>query len=141
MVAIYRSNDSTAVTGPFDKELISALPSKLEYICHNGAGYDNIDVPAATERNIQISSTPIAVDEATADSMFLLKLLALLTLLMLSSRPLPPPRRPPKNHNPLPQRPQRRLARQKLRPRPRPQEQSSRNSRNGRNWHSSCEKS
>ena len=67
MVGIYRSNDSTSVTGPFDKELIQVLPKSLKYITHNGAGYDNIDVPAATERKIEISSTPIAVDEATAD--------------------------------------------------------------------------
>ncbi|KAM3416556.1 putative 2-hydroxyacid dehydrogenase UNK4.10 [Cercospora zeina] len=77
VVAIYRSNDSTVVTGPFDKELISVLPSKLGWICHNGAGYDNIDVPAATERNIQISSTPMAVDEATADTALFLLLGAL----------------------------------------------------------------
>lgn len=69
VVVIYRSNDSTVVTGPFDKELIEALPKSLKYITHNGAGYDNIDVPAATDRNIEISSTPIAVDEATADGM------------------------------------------------------------------------
>ncbi|EMF13096.1 hydroxyisocaproate dehydrogenase [Sphaerulina musiva SO2202] len=73
VVVIYRSNDSTVVTGPFDKELIEALPKSLKYITHNGAGYDNIDVPAATDRNIEISSTPIAVDEATADvALFLL---------------------------------------------------------------------
>ncbi|KAI5362465.1 Putative D-isomer specific 2-hydroxyacid dehydrogenase, catalytic domain-containing protein [Septoria linicola] len=73
VIAIYRSNDSTIVTGPFDKELIQALPKSLKYITHNGAGYDNIDVPAATERSIEISSTPIAVDEATADvALFLL---------------------------------------------------------------------
>ncbi|KAK4956144.1 hypothetical protein LTR66_005166 [Elasticomyces elasticus] len=73
VVAIYRSNDSTSVTGPFDKELVQALPSSLRYICHNGAGYDNIDVPACSERGIEISSTPIAVNDATADiAMFLM---------------------------------------------------------------------
>ncbi len=66
--AIYRSNESTKVilvhestsiskadlslqvTGPFDKELISALPESIKYICHNGAGYDNIDVAACSRR-------------------------------------------------------------------------------------------
>ncbi|KAK4944673.1 hypothetical protein LTR66_003745 [Elasticomyces elasticus] len=73
VVAVYRSNDSTSVTGPFDKELVQALPSSLRYICHNGAGYDNIDVPACSERGIEISSTPIAVNDATADiAMFLM---------------------------------------------------------------------
>lgn len=68
VVAIYRSNESTGITGPFDKELVSFLPKSLKYITHNGAGYDNIDIPSCTERNIQVSSTPIAVNDATADS-------------------------------------------------------------------------
>lgn len=42
--ALYGSNDSTKYTGPFDAELLSALPKSLRYLCHNGAGYDNIDV-------------------------------------------------------------------------------------------------
>lgn len=68
VVAIYRSNDSTKVTGPFDKELVSSLPVNLRYICHNGAGYDNINVAACSERNIGVSSTPLAVNDSTADS-------------------------------------------------------------------------
>lgn len=67
ITGLYRSNNSTAVTGPFDSELISVLPSSLKFICHNGAGYDNIDVKAATEKGLKISSTPQAVDNATAD--------------------------------------------------------------------------
>ena len=67
VVALYRSNTSVAQTGPFDKELVSVLPKSLKYICHNGAGYDNIDVDACTQKHLSISSTPIAVDDATAD--------------------------------------------------------------------------
>ncbi|KAL4954254.1 D-isomer specific 2-hydroxyacid dehydrogenase [Aspergillus filifer] len=67
VVALYRSNASTKFTGPFDKELISLLPKSLKYICHNGAGYDNIDVPACSEKGISVSSTPVAVNNATAD--------------------------------------------------------------------------
>ena len=37
------------LTGPFDVELLSVLPKTLKYICHNGAGYDNIDIPACSE--------------------------------------------------------------------------------------------
>jgi glyoxylate reductase len=77
IVGIYRSNDSTSVTGPFNKELVQALPKSLKYIAHNGAGYDNIDVRACTERDIAVSSTPIAVDDATADTTILLLLGAL----------------------------------------------------------------
>ncbi|OAL71902.1 hydroxyisocaproate dehydrogenase [Trichophyton violaceum] len=73
VIAIYRSNVSTAITGPFDAELVKALPNSLAYICHNGAGYDNIDTTACSERGIRVSSTPIAVNNATADiTMFLM---------------------------------------------------------------------
>ncbi|PMD33450.1 hypothetical protein L207DRAFT_557950 [Hyaloscypha variabilis F] len=67
VVAIFRSNASTSITGRFDKELVSALPKSLKYICHNGAGYDNIDVDDCTKRGIKITSTPGAVNHATAD--------------------------------------------------------------------------
>ncbi|KAK3047442.1 hypothetical protein LTR09_011190 [Extremus antarcticus] len=77
VVGIYRSNESTSVTGPFDREMVQALPKNLRYIAHNGAGYDNIDVPACTERKIWISSTPIAVNDATADTAIFLMLGAL----------------------------------------------------------------
>lgn len=73
VVAIYRSNESTALTGPFNKELVQILPKCVKYICHNGAGYDNIEVGACSERGILVSSTPIAVNGATADiAIFLL---------------------------------------------------------------------
>ncbi|KAL2220789.1 putative NAD-dependent D-isomer specific 2-hydroxyacid dehydrogenase [Thermoascus aurantiacus ATCC 26904] len=67
VVAIYRSNASTKITGPFNAELISVLPKSLKYICHNGAGYDNIDVEACSQRGIAVSSTPVVVNHATAD--------------------------------------------------------------------------
>ncbi|KAK7513357.1 uncharacterized protein IWZ02DRAFT_461078 [Phyllosticta citriasiana] len=73
VVAIYRSNDSTKFTGPFDAELIQALPNSLKYICHNGAGYDNIDVGACSSKGISVANTPVAVNDATADiAIFLL---------------------------------------------------------------------
>ncbi|RAL16583.1 D-mandelate dehydrogenase-like dehydrogenase [Aspergillus homomorphus CBS 101889] len=67
VVAIYRSNSSTKFTGPFNAELLSVLPKSLKYICHNGAGYDNVDVKGCTEKGIAVSSTPVAVNNATAD--------------------------------------------------------------------------
>ncbi|KAJ6037660.1 hypothetical protein N7444_010365 [Penicillium canescens] len=67
VVALYRSNTSTKYTGPFNAEMVAVLPKSLKYICHNGAGYDNIDVAACSERNIAVSSTPVAVNDATAD--------------------------------------------------------------------------
>jgi glyoxylate reductase len=68
-----RAPSSHAVTGKFDKELIQAFPSSLKFICHNGAGYDSIDVAACTERGILVSNCPNVVDDATADTaMFLI---------------------------------------------------------------------
>ncbi|KAB8261078.1 D-isomer specific 2-hydroxyacid dehydrogenase [Aspergillus pseudonomiae] len=72
VAALYRTN-STLETGPFDKELVHALPSTLKFICLNGAGYDGMDMKACTERGIQISNTPKVVADATADvAMFLM---------------------------------------------------------------------
>lgn len=51
VVGLYRSNESAKlVTGPFDAELIDLLPSTLKFICHSGAGYDNLDVAACTRK-------------------------------------------------------------------------------------------
>ena len=77
IVGLYRSNQSTSETGPFDAEMITALPKSLKYICHNGAGYDNIDIQAVNDRQISVSSTPVAVDDATADVAIFLMLGAL----------------------------------------------------------------
>jgi glyoxylate reductase len=77
LFAMYRSNDSNKMTGNFDEELVYALPSTLKFICHNGAGYDNIDVAACTKRGIAVSSTPTAVNDATADIALFLMLGAL----------------------------------------------------------------
>ncbi|RJE25482.1 Dehydrogenase [Aspergillus sclerotialis] len=67
VVALYRSNTSNKYTGPFNEEILSVLPKSLKYICHNGAGYDNIDIAGCSRRGILVSSTPVAVNHATAD--------------------------------------------------------------------------
>ncbi|OWP06264.1 hypothetical protein B2J93_2502 [Marssonina coronariae] len=73
VVAAYRTFGSVVVTGLIDEELVAALPAKLKFICHNGAGYDQIDVNACTARGIRVSNVPTAVDDATADTnMFLI---------------------------------------------------------------------
>ncbi|KAI1112386.1 D-isomer specific 2-hydroxyacid dehydrogenase [Nemania sp. NC0429] len=73
VVGCYRSNGSTRLTGPFDAELVDALPPAWRYVAHNGAGYDTVDVEACSRRKIALSNTPGAVDDATADvGMFLL---------------------------------------------------------------------
>ncbi|KAI9782736.1 MAG: hypothetical protein M1839_004724 [Geoglossum umbratile] len=72
-VVAYRTFASVDITGRFDKELISVLPASLKFICHNGAGYDQVDIQPCTERGIRVSNVPTAVDDATADcNMFLI---------------------------------------------------------------------
>ncbi|KIW41543.1 uncharacterized protein PV06_07092 [Exophiala oligosperma] len=71
--AIYRTSASGAVAGNFDKEFIDQLPPTLKFICHNGAGYDQIDVDACAIRNITVTYAPDPVTNATADlAIFLL---------------------------------------------------------------------
>ncbi|QSS65250.1 hydroxyacid dehydrogenase, mycelia-enriched transcript [Histoplasma capsulatum] len=65
------------VTGPFDAELLNALPRSLRFICHNGAGYDNIDIATCTQKGIAVSNTPQAVNDATANTAIFLMLGAL----------------------------------------------------------------
>ncbi|KFA50786.1 hypothetical protein S40293_06100 [Stachybotrys chartarum IBT 40293] len=67
VVAAYRTVESASVTGNVDEELLDVLPKSLRFICHNGAGYDSINVSACTARGIRVSNTPTAVDDATAD--------------------------------------------------------------------------
>ncbi|OAA47427.1 glyoxylate reductase [Beauveria brongniartii RCEF 3172] len=78
--AIFRTYGSARITGLFDKELVSALPKSCRFVCHKGAGYDQIDVAACRARGIRVSNTPTAVDEATADVTLFLILGALRNL-------------------------------------------------------------
>jgi lactate dehydrogenase-like 2-hydroxyacid dehydrogenase len=65
--------DFLQIAGPFDAELIKQLPNSLKFICHNGAGYDQIDVQACASRGITVTYAPDPVTDATADlTIFLL---------------------------------------------------------------------
>ncbi|CAK7226457.1 hypothetical protein SEUCBS140593_006246 [Sporothrix eucalyptigena] len=77
VVAIGRSVDSVVYTGLFDVELVAQLPLSVKFICHNGAGYDQVDVHACKTRGISVSHTPNVVNAATADTTILLMLAAL----------------------------------------------------------------
>ncbi|MCJ1248439.1 hypothetical protein MMC30_005657 [Trapelia coarctata] len=77
VVAVYRTFPSISTTGRVDEELVEALPKSLKFVCHNGAGYDQIDVPVCTAHNIKVSNVPTAVDDATADTAVFLTLGAL----------------------------------------------------------------
>ena len=51
---------------PVDRKLMDAAP-KLKIISNYAVGYDNIDIPYATQKGIQVTNTPDPVTEPTAD--------------------------------------------------------------------------
>ena len=55
------------LTEKVDRELLDAAGPSLRIVANVAVGYDNIDVPAGTERNIAVSNTPGVLDETTAD--------------------------------------------------------------------------
>jgi glyoxylate reductase len=54
------------LTEKIDGELLDAAP-KLRLVANVAVGYDNIDVPLCTRRNIAVTNTPGVLDETTAD--------------------------------------------------------------------------
>ncbi len=63
------------LTDPMTRAVIGAAP-RLKVISQVAVGYDNVDVPAATERGVLVTNTPGVLTEATADLTFALLLAA-----------------------------------------------------------------
>ncbi|KAF2833043.1 glyoxylate reductase [Ophiobolus disseminans] len=73
VLVIYRTFESVDITGRFDEEVVLSLPTSVKFVCHNGAGYDQVDVQACSKRGIKLSNTPNVVNDSTADTaMFLI---------------------------------------------------------------------
>lgn len=64
------------LTDRIDAALMDAAGSQLKVISQMAVGYDNIDIPAATQRGIPVGNTPGVLTEATADLTFALLLAA-----------------------------------------------------------------
>jgi glyoxylate reductase len=62
-----------------DGALLDAAGPQLRCVANVAVGYDNIDVPAATERGVQVTNTPGVLTDATAD-------LAMALILMTTRR-------------------------------------------------------
>ncbi|MEQ9145166.1 MAG: D-glycerate dehydrogenase [Parvibaculaceae bacterium] len=62
------------VTDRIDRSFIESLPRSVRMIATFSVGYDQIDVAAASERNIVVSNTPDVLTDATADLAILLLL-------------------------------------------------------------------
>jgi lactate dehydrogenase-like 2-hydroxyacid dehydrogenase len=54
------------LSDPIDAEVVNS-ESKLKMIANYAVGYDNIDVKAATKRNIPVSNTPGVLTDATSE--------------------------------------------------------------------------
>jgi len=65
----------TLLTDKIDAALMDHAP-KLKVISNCAVGFDNIDVPAATQRGIAVGNTPGVLTETTADFAFALLLAA-----------------------------------------------------------------
>ncbi len=58
------------LTERIDGELLDAAGPQLRVVANVAVGYDNIDVPACTERGVIATNTPGVLTEATADIAF-----------------------------------------------------------------------
>ncbi|TCP40677.1 lactate dehydrogenase-like 2-hydroxyacid dehydrogenase [Tamaricihabitans halophyticus] len=58
-----------------DAELVEAAGEQLRVVANIAVGYDNVDVPALAERNVQVTNTPGVLTDATADLAFALLLM------------------------------------------------------------------
>ncbi len=65
----------SALSDPLDAEMISLAGPGLKIIAQCAAGFNNIDVAAAKQRGIQVSTTPGVLHETTADTAFMLMLM------------------------------------------------------------------
>jgi glyoxylate reductase len=61
----------TLLTDPVDGDLLERLPS-VGVVSNLAVGFDNIDVPACTERGVAVCTTPDVLTETTADFAFAL---------------------------------------------------------------------
>ena len=64
------------LTERIDAELLDAAGPQLKVVANVAVGYDNIDVPACTERGVVATNTPGVLTDATADIAFGLILMA-----------------------------------------------------------------
>ncbi len=66
LFALLRTADAVLACGRFDADMIDAAPN-LKIISNYGAGYDKIDVEAATKRGIPVTNSPDSTALPTAE--------------------------------------------------------------------------
>ena len=55
------------LTEKIDREMLDAAGPDLRIVANVAVGFDNVDVPACTERRVAVTNTPGVLDETTAD--------------------------------------------------------------------------
>jgi len=78
LVRLARDADAVVCTlsDRIDEQVLAAGSGRLKVVANVAAGYDNIDLGAASRLGIIVCNTPGVLDEATADTAFLLLLAA-----------------------------------------------------------------
>lgn len=66
----------STVTERIDAEVLDAAGERLKVVANMAVGYDNVDVAAATARDVVVTNTPGVLDETTADTAFMLLMAA-----------------------------------------------------------------
>ena len=64
----------SSITDKFDADLISKLSNKIKIISNFAVGYGNIDIVAASKKNIVVTNTPDVLTDATAEIAILILL-------------------------------------------------------------------
>ena len=64
----------SSITDKFDENLILKLPNKIKIISNFAVGYGNIDIVAASKKNIIVTNTPDVLTDATAEIAILILL-------------------------------------------------------------------
>ena len=64
----------SSITDKFDENLILKLPNKIKIISNFAVGYGNIDIVAASKKNIVVTNTPDVLKDATAEIAILILL-------------------------------------------------------------------
>tara|TARA_Y100000590_G_scaffold368531_1_gene429258 strand:- start:656 stop:1069 length:414 start_codon:yes stop_codon:yes gene_type:complete len=57
----------SSITDQLDQNIISKLSDKVKIISNFAVGYGNIDIDAATKKNIIVTNTPNVLTDATAE--------------------------------------------------------------------------
>ena len=57
----------TLLTDKIDGEVLDAAGPQLRIVANMAVGFDNVDVPAATQRKVMVTNTPGVLTDATAD--------------------------------------------------------------------------